>query len=285
MIALLSLMLRSFLRGGGGFALIAVPVVTWLVVRIVAGVEGSVMLNGEAVAIEANRMAGWALRWGLGIANILIALVMLFLALPLAIGGLEQGSGRFDLTAPVSRFRWLANQTLGLGLLLVSFWLLASIGAAVALGRFPVSLPSAAAHLALGHLLFIAIAIGTSVAWGYRVGALLTIVVWGGSWIFAHDVVEAYLFDVPAPEEGFAGLWYTLLAPYLEGEPVGFVPSVLRFMAQAFPPIANEQSVGFDIAAGRDVFPTMDARSTLVAAIWCVVSWLLAARTLRKQDI
>ncbi len=285
MIALLSIMLRSFLRGGGGIALVAIPAVTYFVVHVVAGVEGSVMVNGEAVAMDASSMAGWALRGGLGFANVLIALVMLFLAMPIAIGGLEQGSARFDLTAPVSRFRWLGNQTLGIVLLLLVCWILASLGASLALGHVPASLPGAVAHLALGHLLFIAVAIATSVAFGYRVGALLAIVVWGGSWVFAHDVVEAYLFDVPPPAEGFAGVWYMLLAPYLDGEPAGPLPTVLRFILRVFPPIANEQSVGFDFAAGRAVFPVTDARSTLVAAIWCVVSWVLALRTLRRKDV
>ena len=75
------------------------------------------------------------------------------------------------------------------------------------------------------------------------------------------------------------------MLPYLDGEPTGFSASVARLLTRFFPPIGNVQSVGLDVALGKEVFPATDWWSVPIGLAWCLLFWGGALALFHRKDL
>ncbi len=256
-----------------------------------AGLEGSFFWNGEEVAIGEGLRSRVAIGFGLRAIAWFGMALLLFRGPTFILAGADRGGTPFDLTAPISRTRFLFGRILGVLSVFAAIWVAAlflqqlfspSLLSSGGVGLFRVI--GGAILLLLGQVLLLALLLLLRL-WLGAWGAFAALLAWAASWFLSLDLLEAYLFDVRAPAESMGAWWYPLLEPYLAGEPAGFMASVLRGFVRLFPPIANVQSVGIDWALGREVFPDADRLAVPGAVIWSALFLGFADRIFKRKDL
>jgi len=250
-------------------------------------IEGDMVVNGAPVAIDDETRMGFAVGLGLRVINLFLMLFVLFRGVRLLLGDAEAGCAAFDLTASITRGRYLAGRAAGLTALLAALWLASLLLLAAFLGwRFGVvhaSLLPGAGILFLGAVLLTAVAAALRLTLGRGWGAMAGFLIWAGSWFLSLDMVESYLWEVDAAAEG-GGWWMPMLAPFFESRPIGLGAEAARILVRFFPPIANMQSVGLDIAAGKPVFPPGDGLSIPIGAGWILLLGGIAYLRFQRRD-
>lgn len=278
----------AFRRSGGFPFLVLLLVGVGFLFFAALRAEGNLVVNGRPVSLEDGTLVEFALGFGLRGVSFVVVLFLLFQGVGLVLRDGERGSAVFDLTAPLSRGRYLAGRGLGLLTILVVIWAVAVLGFEAALfarfGHIRPGLLSGALVFLLGHLLFASMLLLFRLYLGAGWGAMAGVLVLALSGVLSFDLVESYLFDVPAPREGGAW-WLPLLMPYLQGEPVGLAASLARAASRYGPPIGNVLSVGVDVALGKAVFPRFDAVSLPVAAVWTALFAGGAHVVFRRRDL
>lgn len=277
----------SFRRGGGFPFFLLVLFLIALAFSAALRVEGSFLVNGKPLALDEESRTRFALGFGLRMFNFFLVCFLLFRGHALLLSEIERGSAAFDLTAPVSRTGYIAGRGIGLIAILVLLWAAAVVLFEALLfwrfGLFSAGLLPGALVFLLGQIVLVGLLLFFRLFIGGGWGAMTALAVLVGSWFLSLDMVESYLFDVPVPEEG-GGWWVSLLLPYLGGEPAGAGAAMLRFLSRVFPPVANVQSVGLDLALGQPVFPAFDRWSIPLAAAWSVLLFAASFRIFRKKD-
>ncbi|RPJ44289.1 MAG: hypothetical protein EHM19_07015 [Candidatus Latescibacterota bacterium] len=287
MIALARGVLISFRRSGGfPFAVLflaAIAGLFWMLLHV----QGSFVVNGETVVMGEAERASFALGIAVRAVGFLSLLFLLFRGAGLILGDAEGGRAVFDLTAPISRARYLAGRSLGV--LLIAALLLAVpialFGCLLLLrgGGLRLGLLPGAAALLLAQVLFAGVLVLLRLLIGAGWGAMGALLVWLGSALLSLDVLESYLFAVAVPEKVHPW-WLPFIQPFLGGQPIGAKAEIARAVLRFFPPIANAESVGVDLVAGRPVFPSVDWWSLAFAAGWAALFWWLSLRLFRRRD-
>jgi ABC-type transport system involved in multi-copper enzyme maturation permease subunit len=277
----------TFRRGGGfPFALsllFGIGALFWVILQV----QGTFIVNGAPALLDDDARISLALGVAVRAVNFLVTLFLLFQGAGLLLGDVESGRAVFDLTAPVSRARYLAGRILGVFLL--AFLLTAIPIAAfesillVRFGSPRAGLLAAGLILLLGQALFAGVLVMLRLLLGAGWGAMGALLVWLGSGLLSLDIVESYLFAVTVPE-GASPWWLPMLRPVLGGEPIGPKAELARAVVRFFPPIANTESVAVDLAAGKPVFPSLDWWSLPIAAAWGALFWFLALHLFRRRD-
>lgn len=277
----------SFRRGGGLAFTTILFVGVFLLFLAVLRAEGHMVVNGRPVSLGDGTLVGYALGFGLRAVSFVLFLFLLFRGTGLVLGDVEEGSAVFDLTAPISRRRYLAARALALVVILALLWAVAVVAFEALLvwrtGAFRVDLLPGALIFLIAYILFAGLLVLLRLLLGGGWGGIAGIVVWMTSAVLSLDVVESYLFDVKAPAEG-AAWWMPMLLPYLEGEPVGAAASLTRFASRYFPPFGNVTSLGLDVSLGRPVFPSLDWWSLPVAVVWAAILWAAAVHWFGRRD-
>jgi len=280
----------SFLRGKGLILTGLILFALWWVVSFALGMEGSLSVNGRAAApIGEETRARLAVGFALRCLNCFGMLFVVLQGVRLLLGDADRGGAAVELTAPIGRGRYLLGRSAGVLLLLTILW---ALSLALLAGAMKWRLGAVHGNLLAGGALILVgqVLLGTLVlflrllltrGWGELIGLLL----WGTSWLISLDLLEMYLFDVGGSPGGTASWWFPLLEPYLAGEPAGPAAAALRRLFRLFPPVANVQSVGIDLATGGDLFPTSDWYSIPAAGIWFVILAGGAYLQFRKRDL
>lgn len=289
MIELIRAVWLSFLRGRGLLLAAIVLFALWWVVSGALGMHGTMSVNGRAAPIDDATRAKVALGFSLSCLNLFGMLFVALRGVPMILADADRGGGSFELTAPIGRGRFLAGRAAGLLLVLAALWAASLLMLAAAmrwrLGAVHGNLPAGGAIIFLGQILLAALILFLRLLLSRGWGGLIGLLLWAGSWVLSLDLVEAYLFDIREVPGGFAAWWYPMLEPYLAGEPAGTAAAALRMLMGVFPPVANVQSVGFDIASGGEVFPGLDWRAVPAAAVWVVVLAAGAYLLFRRKDL
>lgn len=289
MIELIRAVWLTFLRGKGMLLTGLILFSLWWIVSGALGLEGTMLVNGRAEAIGDGTRAKLALGFGLGCLNLFGMLFVVLQGVALILSDADRGGGSFELTAPIGRGRFLVGRAAGLVLVLAALWAVSLLMLAGAmkwrLGTIHGNLLIGGAIIFLGQILLGSLVLFLRLVLSRGWGELVGLLVWAGSWFLSLDIVEAYLFDVKEPPGGASSWWYPMLEPYLVGAPAGPVAEGLRFLMSIFPPVANVQSVGIDLATGGEVFPALDWRSIPVAAAWCAVLAAGAFLRFRKKEL
>ena len=278
----------SFRRGGGFVFTLLFFLFLLLLVAGALHLGGELVVNGSPVALGDRSRAGFAAGAAMRAANLFAMLLVLFHGGALALRGVERGSAVFDLTAPLSRSRYLLGRILGLltilaaiqigvVLLIEAVWLLK-------LGAFRPSLFLGALPLLLAQVLFAVLVVLFRLLASGGWGGMAALLVYAAGWLFSLDILEAYLWDTGDPEAG-GGTLIRVLGPYLAGEPAGVRAALARALVRFFPPAANAASVGIDTALGRPVYPSGDWWSLPIAAAWTALAGFGALRLFRKKEI
>ncbi|MFH1681763.1 MAG: hypothetical protein ABIH26_14115 [Candidatus Eisenbacteria bacterium] len=279
--------LLSFRRGRGfPFAvllLLGVAALFWITLEV----RGSYLVNGVPVSLDETTRVALAIGVGIRAVSFLVMLFLLFHGAGLVLADAESGRAAFDLTAPLSRRRYLAGRSAGVLVLVVLFWATAlaffELLLLVKFGSVRAGLPAGAAVILLAQLLFFGVLLLFRLFLGGSWGAMGALLVWIGSAILSLDVLETSLFAVSIPEEA-SPWWLPMLRPFLGGEPIGWKADLARAVVRFFPPIGNVQSVGADLAAGKPVFPSLDWWSLLAAFLWGGIVWGASFRLFERRD-
>ncbi len=289
MIELIRAVWLSFIRGRGMLLTCLVLFALWWIVSGALGIEGTLSVDGRAAPVGGATRAKFALGFGLGCLNLFGMLFVVLQGVRLILSDADRGGGSFELTAPLSRGGFLAGRSAGLLLVLAALWTVSLLMLAGAmkwrLGTIHGNLLAGGAFIFLGQILLGAMVLFLRLLLSRGWGELIGLLTWAGSWFLSLDIVEAYLFDVEASPGGTTSWWYPMLEPYLVGAPAGAVAEGLRLLVRVFPPVANLQSVGFDIAAGGEVFPALDWQSIPVAIVWSVLFASGAYLRFRKKEL
>lgn len=288
MTALIQAVWISFRRSGG--FLFTVLFFAWLAILFAAvlNVQGDFMVNGTMLDLNDTMRMNFAVGLGVKSTALFGMLFLLFHGAAMALSDAERGSALFDLTAPISRARYLAGRSLGLLSILAAIWAasllffqllliwrLGEVRGSLVVGAFLIFFSQAilAGLLILFRLLMRG-------GWGNMGG----LAVWIAGWALSHDLLEAYLFDV-GTESGDGGWLIPLMQPYIAGEPAGPAAALARLVVRLFPPMANAQSVGLDVALGKEVFPSIDWWSLPAGAVWFGIFWGGLFLLFRRKDL
>lgn len=276
-------------RRGGGF--IFTMLFFLFLLMLIAGalyLGGDFYVNGRAVALDERARAGFAAAATMRSANLFAMLLILFHGGGLVLRGVERGSAAFDLTAPLSRERYLLGRLLGLLTILAAIQgvavLLVEAVWAAKLGEARPALFAGLFPLLLAQALFAVMVILFRLAAAGGWAGMAALLVYAAGWFFSLDILETYLWDTGEP--GAGGGWLIgALGPYLVGEPAGFRAALARAVVRFFPPAANAASVGIDAALGRPVYPRGDWWSLPITAAWTGIIGYAALRVFRRKDL
>jgi ABC-type transport system involved in multi-copper enzyme maturation permease subunit len=244
-------------------------------------------MNGEEVNFGEAQRASFALGLGLRAVNFFLTAFLLFHGAGLLVGDAEGGRAAFDLTAPVSRAGYLAGRAAGVLFILALFWgaaiLLFEVLLLLRFGGLRPGLLAGLPLLLLGQALFAGLLAMLRLYLGGGWGAMGSLLVWLASGVLSLDLIESSLFAVTVPE-GTNPWWLPMIRPILGGEPIGPAAEAARAVLRFFPPIANVESVGIDLALARPVFPSLDWWSVPVAAAWASAIWWVVFRMFARRD-
>ncbi len=250
--------------------------------------EGVVAVNGVVSSLDDGARGRLVIGFALRCLNFFLMLFVALRGVGILLSDADRGGATFDLTAPLGRGRFLLGRGIGLILLLAAIWavFLALLAGAMRwrLGAVHGNLLAGGVILLLGQILLGEAVLSLRLLLGRGWGELTGLLLWAASGLLSLDIVESYLFDTGGSAGG-ASWWYPMFEPYLAGAPAGGAATFLRLLVRFFPPAANVQSVGIDVATGATVFPRLDYQAIPVAAVWCLLLGGIASFLFRRKDL
>ncbi len=288
MSALIQAVWISFRRSGGFIFTVLFFVWLALLFAAVLNIRGDFMVNGAVFDLDDTRRMNFAVGVGVKSTAFFGMLFLLFHGAAMTLSDTERGSALFDLTAPISRVRYLAGRSIGLLSILAAIWAASVLFFQVLLlwklGEVRGSLIRGSLVIFFSQTILAGLLILFRLLMRGGWGNMGGVVIWMIGWLLSHDLLETYLFDV-GTESGGGGWLIPMLQPYIAGEPAGPAAELARLVVRLFPPMANAQSVGLDLALRKDVFPSIDWWSLPAGAVWFGIFWCGLFLLFRRKDL